>query len=349
MRAYETLKDPAERRSYNVAWPGIHSRRAAERQQEEAAETERRRATEVEKQRAKEDQARKERLRKLTLERCTHANQIFEVKRVLRKLRADLQRLRAEDEEYAKREREKKSWWSFVKSPVYESTAETEEEMEEKERRRIDRIASTRVKESELGVQETELNMLNLRLSETDSRIVVEASREKQATRNRLEQEQEARRRAEEKRTRDKWDATAGDRAKAEKEAAEGQAKEARETQERLRKEREEQRRRAERAARMAEAAKDEERRRMTAEANRRKEAQGHARRPQRDPLDRFASAEPSEPSAGCRHSGWWIKIEGQHRCSECNIVQKRFAYRCPSPACDKIACADCRRKIQGR
>ncbi|KAK4495978.1 hypothetical protein PRZ48_013246 [Zasmidium cellare] len=50
--------------------------------------------------------------------------------------------------------------------------------------------------------------------------------------------------------------------------------------------------------------------------------------------------------AASCRHKAEWHRVQGQHQCTECGAVQKRFAFKCLG--CKKVACMECRRVLTG-
>jgi len=112
--AYATVSDPEKRRAYDTRWAGIREKlrtqKEADRRQAEAAETEKKKAAEESAKRQKEDTARQERLRYLKASKVRYDNDIFETKRVVRKLTADLKRLQDQDDEDLRKEREQNSW-----------------------------------------------------------------------------------------------------------------------------------------------------------------------------------------------------------------------------------------------
>ena len=346
--AYDTMSDPAKRRSYDTIWTGIRDRlrakKESDRREADAAEAEKKRATEDKAKKQKEDDAQQERLRRLNVTKSRYDSDIFEVSRVVKKLTADLKRLQDQDDEDSRKERERNSWWAYMTSPIYGKVDETEEQKQARESARLHRLASKSIKGSELRDKEAKLKRLQSALQDVNSQIAVEKQKAEyaasaQVRERKARMEQEARDRAQQE-MRERL-------AKARKENAERAAKEAREAQA-AREAREAQER--EWKATMAAAA---ERRSREAEKRRRairaaEEAARKAKEAQAEeskPAPSFSGFFDSTDSA-CQHRKFWAKVEGRHLCSNCLVVQRRFAYKCPG--CKKIACASCRQTLRG-
>ena len=345
-RAYETIKDPEKRRIYDIRWESI---RNTQRTQQEAAEAERKRAAQEAQEKAdkqKEETTRQDQLRHLELHRSRYDGDIFEANRVVRRLVADLKRLQDQDDEEKRKEKERNSWWTYMTSPIYSKPKETEIEKQERENKRLQRLASRSIKENELTQRNAKLQSLQDALQDVSSKIAAVKKKEEDEARvqaakrqERLRKEQEAKRLREEEEmceARTRW-------AKMQEDRAAQAAKEAREAaQERVRKATDE-RRKAEseeraRAARVAEAA-------------RKAQDQPHGTFQPETPSYRASRASrASHASASnettCRHDKFWTKIEGSHLCSNCHSTQRHFAFQCPG--CRKIACASCRRSLRG-
>ena len=107
--AYDTISDPEKRHMYDRRWPDIRDKvrtqRELDKRQNEAAETENRRA-----EMQRKETARQERLRSLNLSRSRYDSDVFELRRVVRKLTADLKRLQDRDDEETRKEKERNSW-----------------------------------------------------------------------------------------------------------------------------------------------------------------------------------------------------------------------------------------------
>ena len=341
--AYDTIKDPEKRRAYDIRWAGIRdslrAQHESDRRQAEATEAEKGRAAEERAKKQREDDARHERLRSLELFKSRYDNDIFEVSRMVRKLTADLKRLQAQDDEDLRKERERNGWWAYLASPLYGKVNETDEQKRARETKRLHRLASKSIKESELHEKEAKLQKLQDALQSVNSKIAAEKKKvEDEAwaqTRARdLRMEQEARNRAlKERRER---------MAKAKKEQAEREAKEARQAQAA---------REAQEAQERVQKAAAAERRRREAEERAQAMREEAARKARNDwsepapPLYSFSAASGSRKST-CRHAEFWPKVEGRHLCSNCRTVQRRFAFQCPS--CRILACASCRQTLRG-
>lgn len=326
-----------------MRWSGIRdslrAQQESEKRQAEAAQAEEKRAAEARVKKQEEEKARQERLQKLEQSRSIYDRDIFELSRKIRKLVADLKSLQDQDDGDVRKERERNSWWAYLTSPIYGQVKETDEQKQERETKSFDRVASKRIKGSELAEKEARLQKLQDALRDVDGRIaaekqVVEDERrrvEKEARIRKLRLEQEAR----EREMREAWER----KARLQREQAErAAAKEAREAQA-AREERE-----ARERVRAAAAAAAERRRR---EAEERAEALRRA-----EEVVRTAKERQKERSAlrgtksTCLHRGWWPKVEGRQLCDKCHGVQNRFALQCPG--CSMVACAGCQKGLRG-
>lgn len=337
--AYDTISDPAKRRVYDVKWAGIRddlqAQQDVERRQAEAAEREKKRVAEERAKKQKEDDARQERLRTWGISKYSLDNDIFEMGRVMRKLTADLKRLQDQDDEDTRKERERNGWFAYLTRPIYGREDETEEQKQERETKRLHRLASKSIKGSELREKEAKLQTLQTALQNVNSYIAAE-KKKADDERARLDNEARARKLRMEQEARDRAMQEMRERmAKAQKERAERAAKEAREAQ--AAREAQESLERARMAAAAAERRRREEER-----AQAMREAEDAARRSRKTRNDWSESASKS----GCRHDRFWPKIEGSQLCSQCHAMQRRFAFRCPD--CRIIACASCRQTLRG-
>ena len=113
-----------------------------------------------------------EQLRNLEGHRSNYENQSFELNRVVRKLETDLKRLQDQDDEQLKKERERDSWWTYIASPIYGKPAKgTEEQKQQQETDRLQRLSSKRIKENDLARQETSVQSLKRKLQDVNGKI----------------------------------------------------------------------------------------------------------------------------------------------------------------------------------
>ena len=261
---------------------------------------------------------------------------------MVRKLVADLKRLQDQDDEDLKKEKERNSWWTYMTSSIYRQPKETENEKQEREIKRLQRLASRSIRENEFTQRKAKLQSLQDALQDVKSKIAAEKKKEEDEARaeaakrqEHLRKEQEEKRRREEEEMRERWARWA----KTQEEQAAQAAKDAREAQERVRKAADERRKaEAEQRARTARAE----------EAARKARDQRHSTFQPEVPSYRAPRASRTSASneTTCRHEKFWAKIEGSHLCSNCHSVQRHFAFQCPG--CRKIACANCRQSLRG-
>lgn len=258
---------------------------------------------------------------------------------MVRRLVADLKRLQDQDDEELRKEKERNSWWTYMTSSIYSQPKETENQKQEREIKRLQRLASRSIKENELTQRKAKLQSLQDALQKVNSNIAAEKKKEEDEARTQaakrqehLRKEQEAKRRREEEEMRERWARWE----KTQQEQAAQAAKEAREAQERVRKAADERRKaEAEERARTA---------RVEEAARKARDQQRGTFRPE-TPSYRTSRASTSSGTT-CRHGKFWTKIEGSHLCSNCHSIQRHFAFQCPG--CSKIACGNCRQILRG-
>ena len=346
-RAYETLKDPDARRHYDLIWARIRSQQTAkqeaEKRQAKAKERDRERKAEEQVKTQKEKKARLERLQNLEAQRSQYENEIFELTRQVRRIKAQVKRLKEQDDEDLRKERARSSWWAYVTPSAYTQAKETEEEKQLRESEALQRLNSKRIHESSLHKKEAWLQKLNDLLQDANTKITAEkkeeedeaeacaakAREEKRAEQERRWQEQERLNREQEelrrKQEQERWE-------RLWKEQADRDARENREFQERVRRAREasEQQERIRKAEAEAEAA-----RARRCEKNHR--TQNNTQKP---------ASRHYRTTSTCLHDKFWPRREGSQLCSNCHQMQRRFAFQCPD--CSMIACANCRQAIRG-
>lgn len=123
-----------------------------------------------------------------------------------------------------------------------------------------------------------------------------------------------------------------------------------------------EERKHQEAAERKRQQEVDQERKRQQKEAQeRRRQQEAVHDRPRPQEASRRHAARQKEPGLGhrrgprsnrpgtsksCNHRAHWDRIEGRGSCSRCNVVQRRFTFRCPT--CQTVACMDCMKSLRG-
>lgn len=349
------MSDPAERRTYDLKWVGIRQRKTAqeelERRQAEASKNERNRATEESVRKQKEQTALLEQLRDLERQRSDYESNIFECSRVIRKLSATLKRLQERDDEDLRKESERNSWWTFITSPIYgKQIPETEEQKQQREFHRLQRVHTKSIKEKDLMQEETKVHNLKDRLEHVTSKIAAVKQKREDAKladearmQERVRKEQEARRRTEAQEERERqakwraeWEAESARRRK--EDAVKLAARQAKEAQD------------AEEAQRRARAAKDARvaQEKMLAQRleQRARAAREAAQAAQKTQVQGSSARGFTSTQSFCTHDAFWPKIQGAPLCNSCNHVQRRFAFQCPD--CNMIACARCRQKLRG-
>jgi hypothetical protein len=388
--AYATVSDPEKRRAYNVRWAGIkeklRAQRESDRHQAEAAETEKKRTAAASAAKQKEDDARQEHLRLLRVSKLRYDNDIFETRRIVRRLAAELKRLQDQDDEDSRKDRERNGWWAYLASPIYGKVSETDEEKQARETERLHRLASRSIKENELREKEAKLQRQQDALQNVNNKIAAEKKKEEdealaQTRAKQARMEQEAKDRAQQgmfeflanmRKQQEERAAAAAAAAAREAQAARAQeaqkareaqrAREVREAREaqrarEVREAREEERAREVREAREAERAREVREAQWARQVRQASEAQERARTAEswmeaQEQIQAMRAAEEAARKAsvsarsGCRHGKFWPKLEGRQICDSCHIVQKRFAYQCPG--CRMVACANCRQALRG-
>ena len=375
------MSDPTERRIYDLQWVGIRQRKTAqeesEKRQPEASKNERDRAAAAELRRKKEQAALVEQLRLLERQKAEYETKSSECSRAIRNLSATLKRLRERDEEDMRKESERNSWWTFFTSPIYgRQVPETEEQKQQREFHRLQRLHTNNIKEKDIIQQEANAHNLKDRLQDVISKIAevkrkIEDARlaDEARMQERLRREQEAKRRAEAQQERERqakwkawWEAESVRLRKEEDEKKRAEAQQERERQAKWKAEREaesarlrkeEEAKRTARQAREAQAAEEAQRRARVAQEARNRRQQTARAQAQRGRGSggygqaQSATARASASTQGiCRHNAFWPKIQGASLCSNCNLVQNHFAFQCPG--CSKIACATCRQALRG-
>jgi hypothetical protein len=268
---------------------------------------------------------------------------IFELKRDVRRLEQQINNLNSIVAAEVAAEAQKNSWGTWLLSPIYKKTEESEEDKERKSRDRQERRIEKDMKERRLQATVAALNkkggLLNKAKVEIDAAdsddnrkiSIIQNRINARAARERYEKEWEER----------------------QKEEAERQKREQveRERQAKLRQQQQEQQRQRDRdaaeAARIrAEAQATEQVRQEEASARWRKALDDEVRqlRERYAQSDHTYSNHHQDYTSGCLHGGWWPKVQGRAACPECSEV---WTYLLECPSCPKKACPRCQAAIR--
>ncbi len=290
---------------------------------------------------------------------------------VIRRLQAEINAIQELEDQAEREEQERKTWWRYLLSS---RTQKMEEQKEERERVRLQRVASKSIKTHDLATAEAKLQ----RLEDAMVQVKEKMNAENQAMQNRkLSQKRDEWRRQDE--------AEAARRAR----EAQAQAREARERERARQKKESAKREHAERehaamqaqeaqAAREREAAEERKRTETEAQERQRREAQeqGRQRAGEKARAKARAAGEAEtrrswrhQPSGGgggggggrpgepltstrthgaCQHKRYWEQTsEGVLICENCWILQRRFVFECPG--CNIRACENCRKVLKWR
>ena len=236
MRAYETLSDPARRKAYDKQWVHIRTRQSLQKSEEtpgatgaanqekretEAAEAKREtreaedklkeqtsQAEEVMREQ-KENEALQKRIEKMEEHRPAFEGLIPKVTRTSWLLGEELRQLRKQDYEESKKDKKMTSWWAHMNAFINGMSGETEEEHQQRENKRLQRLASLRATEDKLS--RTKVNLRDLTNALLDVKCELEEEKTKIQERERAKaakqeegprKEKEATKRAEEQQER---------------------------------------------------------------------------------------------------------------------------------------------------
>ena len=266
----------------------------------------------------------RERLQQLQSLKAAHENSLFELRREIRSLEKDLKMLQEEDAQ------EEKIRSGRVTSS-YGKSAETEDELQQREIKRLQRLVSQNIKNITLRQKQAKYKELEDALGDFNSKIVEEKKKAGEDAEagpsnwyERIRREQEAEKHTRELRARERQARWAAELAEIMKRSAEQTAEHTREA--------EQSRARAyqEYKARAAEARAEQEQ----------EQEQEHAQTAPGPEGNGYVANQ-------CTHRFFWNRVNGSHRCTACKIVQRSYAFQCPQ--CRIIACARCRRVIHSQ
>ncbi|KAI8625349.1 hypothetical protein F5Y19DRAFT_489677 [Xylariaceae sp. FL1651] len=335
--AYETLNDPTTRQRYDNTRPrastfsppfataasgtssqgGFGQKRADDTTSEDANKTERVHTL--------------ERLQALYTKQYLDT---FEVRRSVRKLEAELAKLREEDEAEAREAAARSNWWGSVSSFFFGTSSQEPVLKEESERRRLNRSAAIKIKTADLLRKNSELSTVETAIAITEGQIA------------HLKQQiaVDERRQQAEKRAQEQHDMYGRQRQEAERRA---QAQ-CRWFEEVLRRKREAEMERERMEFKQREREQEEQKQREQEEKARkcRDQKENPAGRKGAKRQQTRASKPANGSQQACLHRGWWNRVPGRTTCSNCSQMLARFAFECPD--CHIKACVSCRRTLKG-
>ncbi|KAI0876106.1 hypothetical protein GGS24DRAFT_452552 [Hypoxylon argillaceum] len=367
--AYETLSDATKRMQYDFSRPKSstysqpfpfgttpqqgYGRTAAEQASQEAERSAQARVLET-----------------LLAQRTKQNMDIWEARRAVRELEAEITRLQEEDAAEVRLNANQTSWWKNVSSFIFGATAqESKDVKEERERKRLNRTAVIRIKSTmllsktrtvsalESAAQSTTIAIDKLKQQirmeeqrqETERAAEAQRQRWEEILRRRREAEAEAER---ERKEREEQEREWKERQRKERERVEREQEELRrKDRERVEQEQEERRRkereRVERVQReLRQAWESSEQKRKERERREKQKSSSDAQKVATNRQQKRPPKPTDGPQNACHHAGWWNRIPGRTVCSVCSETLGKFALQCPN--CQMKACAACRRKIQG-
>ena len=242
-------------------------------------------------------------------------------------------------------------------------TRETSEEKDRRKRARIDRAASQRIWQTNLESVTKQHAATKQKVEALDAHIAKEYKNYHEAVRDELNASQRQRE-AEAAKERARAEAEAAERTRAWKAAfeADQELRARREAAAKQQEEREALAKEAlEKAKRNREAQAAQREKREKAERNRKAQQEREARERAERNKPHQQNQKPTQAGAkqtardrvpppqhvwgSCNHRAFWSKEFGAFTCSECDVEQRRFIFRCPK--CQVIACADCMRVLK--
>ncbi|KAI0169307.1 hypothetical protein GGR52DRAFT_554600 [Hypoxylon sp. FL1284] len=343
--AYSTLSDPTRRKAYDIQFPttftssgpttGAYYHGYASKANNDPSE-----------QKNREREARRSRLDDEVREKQS------DIAEADQKLRRILEQIGKLDEDAKMDVAEEPTWWGYFTSVMPGSREARAERARERDRRGLDRIAAKRIKERELGRQRDKVAQLEAALRATRFEI----NKITQEIRRWNEEQEAARQReAQKQREENLRQARARREAEAERQREAQRRREEEQRQEKVRREQDAERRREAQRQQREEQARRERARREEKAAKAAKEAaeeaadfkEWHKKERERAArvLEESQRKQKEKDETACAHKGWWNKIDGRYRCSNCSKRTPRFALQCPR--CERIACAACRKVLQ--
>jgi hypothetical protein len=344
-RAYETLKDESKRRAYDLSNPSVkrggHSpQKPTQTSRPPPASTPQSDVPSELAQIAALEKSKRERDARWRAKKNEFDSSIFEPQRDIRKLEQAIKNLNSIAAAEAAEETQKKSWGTWLLSPLYKKAEDSEEEKARKDRERQERSMEKNIKERRLESMKGKLRekeqLLRKAKEEIDAADMVD-DRKIRVIQDRIQARKERERHERERVERERME-------KIMKEQQEQREKQKREAAEALRKQQAKER--------AAQEKREEALRKQQAEqrAAQQKQQQEQARAWQKiiDDAARtrseYSSYRTSE--SNCGHHGWWPKVEGHALCPRCS---EKWSYLLQCPGCKMHACPRCQYDIRPR
>jgi hypothetical protein len=316
-KAYETLKDESKRRAYDLIYPSITrshpSHQTTQTPRPHPASAPQSGALSHAAQIAALQKLKQERGARWRIKKNAFESSIVEQQRDTRRLEQEIKNLDSILAAEAAEEAQKRSWGTWLLSPIYKKREDSEEEKARKDRGRQERRIEKDMKERRLGLKKADLrkeeSLLRKAKEAVDAADLVdnEKIREIQDMIWAIENwERQKRERAEKERAARIWKQQQEQWQKREREAAERVEK--LQVEERAA----EQKRQEERAQKRQEIFNDEQQASRTL----------------------------------CGHDGWWPKVQGRTACPECHDT---WNYLLQCPGCRMKACPKCQYTIRHR
>ncbi|KAI9654700.1 MAG: hypothetical protein M1831_005287 [Alyxoria varia] len=294
----------------------------ARKRQAEAVKAAQKKAAEEALRREEGHKKWRELLRQLQQLKSDYENSLFQLRREIRDLEKALKQLQDQDAQEEKRR-------TGRITSLYDTSVETEEQKQQREMERLQRLVSQNIKRTALQQKqakykdlETALEVLNGKIAAEKEKIGENTGAEPHNWYERIRREQEAKRQMKEQQARERQARWAAELAEIMRKHAERAAKEARE-------------------AEQSRARESQEHMGRTSAAGEEQDEAEKRGRTARGPED------ASHGESLCNHRAFWHRIEGNYRCNACEIVQRRFVFQCP--LCGTMACARCRKIVKSQ
>ncbi|KAF2001772.1 DnaJ-domain-containing protein [Amniculicola lignicola CBS 123094] len=337
VRAYETLKDESQRKSYDLIYPSIARTRPSQSARPTPASKPQAEEVNEAAQIAAIHKSKRDRTAQWQAKKTIFDSSIFELQRNIRRLDQEIKNLDSILVAAAAEEARKKSWGTWVLSPLYKKVEETEEEKERKDRARQERRIEKDMKERRLEARKAELkkeqDLLTKAKEAVDAADLVDDKR-LQAILAKI-QARENQKREEKERT---------ERERRWKEAQEAVEALRRQQAEVLRKQQAEALRKQQAEALRKEQAEALRKQQRKQQAEKKRQAKLRRQQEQNTYISPSERRIPRAEISSCIHDGWWPKEELPQACPECNEF---WTYLLKCPGCSLKACPKCQANLR--